>query len=112
MEMSKKAIRAEFRLVYHDCPFSAYLQRREDGSILPLFDKEASEASMAAEVGYNYFDEEKDTFHIENLSSGGWFEAYQGRDYDTVDGMKHLYPLGQQKWNWQLVKIGSLGGEN
>ena len=51
------------------------------------------------------YDPEQDAIFITNLEWPEWEpEIYPGADYETVDGVKHLYPVGAWAWTWDVVE--------
>ena len=80
--------------------------RRWNGWATPYFEKKEALCLMA---DYNkstespmYYSEENDTFYhfgTDNYSG----EMWRGADYETADGIKHLYPIGAYCWIWDDV---------
>lgn len=59
-----------------------------------------SEAERGYEISLK-FDEENDCFVFEDILNGDGKEYWKGGDVDTEDGVKHLYPFGQE-WCWDI----------
>lgn len=82
---------------------------RWNGWATPYFEKAEALAVMA---DYNkgtetpmFYNEEYDTFyHFGNDSYDG--EMWKGADYNTKDGIKHLYGIGAYCWVWDAVNDG------
>ena len=66
----------------------------------PWFTKEVGEQIANYYKGYMSFDSEKDAFVFNSPQDEAETDYFVGEDIETVDGTKHLYPIGNKSWIW------------
>ena len=71
-----------------------YFEKEEATRVMRDFNKDA-ETLMC-------YDEEADTFRIAETECTDE-EVWVGKDYQTDDGIKHLYGIGAYSWVWEFV---------
>lgn len=75
-----------------------------NGWACPWFTKEEGLKIADNLYGYLTFDEAKDSFVMVNQdTTDSEYDYYVGDDIETVDGTKHLYPIGNKSWIWDVV---------
>ena len=77
------------------CP---YFEVNEGMEILKAFN-ECAESPM-------YYDEVNDTFRVDGTDDTD-AEVWKGREYQTADGIKHLYAIGNGSWVWDDESVMS-----
>lgn len=95
--------RAKFTIEGNQNTYNGYAEDRNwNGWACPLFPFDEARRIM---THYNqtmdtqmYYNETTDSF----LVSG---EIYKGVDIDTPDGIRHLYPIGNSCWIWEMQEI-------
>ena len=78
-----------------------------NGWACPWFTKEVGEQIASDLGGLMKFDANKDTFvYTYPYEDGSDVEVdyFVGADIETVDGTKHLYPIGNKSWIWDTVE--------
>ena len=80
--------------------------RRWNGWATPYF-----EFAEALEIMHDYnectetsmqYDKVYDQFYILDKENDE-FEVWKGKDYDTIEGIKHLYGIGAYSWVWDNI---------
>ena len=75
-----------------------------NGWACPWFTKEEGLKIADNLYGYLTFDEAKDSFVMVNQdTTDSEYDYYVGDDIETVDGIQHLYPIGNKSWIWDIV---------
>ena len=85
-------------------PFEGYDEEYYwNGWECPWFTKEVGDAIVNYYKDTMYFDEKEDAF-VFTAPYGNIDEEdpdyFAGQDIETVDGVKHLYPIGNGSWTW------------
>lgn len=79
-----------------DCP---YFEVAEALEIMKEFNK-CAEFPM-------FYDKITDSFCIDNTEDK-IFEEWKGTNYETEEGVKHLYGIGANSWVWDAINEGDL----
>lgn len=74
----------------------------------PWFTKEVGEQIANYYKGYMSFDSEKDAFVFNSPQDEAETDYFVGEDIETVDGTKHLYPIGNKSWIWDKYQSEEL----
>jgi hypothetical protein len=74
-----------------------------NGWACPWFTKEAGEQIASDLGGLMKFDADKDAFVFNSPQDEAETDYFVGEDIETVDGTKHLYPIGNKGWIWDTV---------
>lgn len=85
------------------CIYEGYVEDRDwNGWACPYFSYEESVHIMndlnKIQSNVMYYDANTDSFCIPQEFN----EIYKGVDIETSDGIKHLYPIGNSYWIWEL----------
>ena len=74
-----------------------------NGASVPYFTKRAADLLSAEFNSYDWirvrYIPSEDVYVAHFLDDGTRY-TYEGEDIETIDGMKHLYPLGSGEWLW------------
>lgn len=82
-------------------PFEGYDEEYDwNGWECPWFTKEVGDTIVDYYKDYMHFNAEKDAFAYVSPDDDGEIEYFVGQDIETVDGIKHLYPIGNKSWIW------------
>lgn len=82
-------------------PFEGYDEEYYwNGWECPWFTKEVGDTIIDYYKDYMHFNAEKDAFAYVSPNDDGEIEYFVGQDIETVDGVKHLYPIGNKSWIW------------
>jgi hypothetical protein len=100
--------KALFTIDGFQCPHIGYTEgKRWNGWATPYF--EIDEALKVMEEFNSYgpdfpivYDKETDTFTVEEIG-GGNGDEWKGTNYQTEEGIKHLYSIGAYSWVWELT---------
>ena len=100
--------KALFTIDGFQCPHIGYTEgKRWNGWATPFF--EIDEALKVMEEFNDYgpdfpiiYNEATDTFTVEEIG-GGNGDEWKGANYQTEEGIKHLYGIGAYSWVWELT---------
>lgn len=99
--------KAVFTIGGFDYAYIGYTSgRRWNGWATPYFEFDEALEVMG---DYNFYaenpieyDEVYDQFYILDIATGE-LEQWAGKDYETEDGIKHLYGIGAYSWVWDDI---------
>lgn len=110
--LSSTPLKKHLFYIEDDGPFVGYGEGSNNKYDEPLFTKEVCDEII---THYNLdvqdteypdnivtYDLHKDVFRESNPDDPYDYRIYAGRDYNTVDGILHLYPFGSPDWIWRL----------
>lgn len=100
--------KALFTIDGFQCPHIGYTEgKRWNGWATPYF--EIDEALKIMEEFNSFapdfpivYNEETDTFTVEEIG-GGNGDEWKGTNYQTEEGIKHLYGIGAYSWVWEYT---------